>query len=364
MEVKVLYCNKFNNDLTNLHNHMKKFNKVSIAVLTIASTFGLVGLVNVFAATSAPVGTAGTYGILSSTFTNTVAGTTVNGDVGYTTGPAVAPTINGATHLADSAYNQAGTDQATSLTNLNSQVCTFTFANGPIDLATDTTHGPIGVYTPGVYCTSGAASIGTSGITLSGAGTYIFRINGALTTVANSGVTLSGASACDVFWTPTSATTLGANSTFAGTNIDASGITVGSNVTWTGRLLAFGGTVTTNADTINVPTCSVTIPPVVTPTPAPVTPIQTPITTPSTPVTTTLASTTTSVVATAVTPTPAVVTTVVTTTTPTPIPTFPNTGFPPKETSQEKSIAWNIIISSGIFIAVFSFYLARKKQLI
>lgn len=107
------------------------------------------------------------------------------------------------------------------------------------------------MYLPGVYCTTGAASIGTAGITLNGAGTYIFRITGALTTVANSVVTLAGASACDVFWTPTSATTLGANSTFVGTDIDASGITVGSTVTWTGRALAFGGTVTTDTDTIS-----------------------------------------------------------------------------------------------------------------
>jgi len=142
------------------------------------------------------------------------------------------------------------------LTSLSGQACTFTFAPGAIDLATDTTHGPIGIYAPGVYCTSGATSIGTAGITLSGSGTYIFRVSGALTTVANSVVTLTGASACDVFWTPTSATTLGANSTFRGTNIDASGITIGSTVAWIGRALAFGGTVTTDTDTLTTPTCT------------------------------------------------------------------------------------------------------------
>jgi hypothetical protein len=111
-----------------------------------------------------------------------------------------------------------------------------------------------------VYCTTAAsaASIGAAGITLSGAGTYIFRIDGALTTVANSVVTLAGgASTCDVFWTPTGATTLGANSTFAGTDIDDAGITIGSTVTWTGRALAFGGTVSTDVDTMTAPTCTV-----------------------------------------------------------------------------------------------------------
>lgn len=210
------------------------------------------------AATSPGLGAASTFVILSDTYSNTVSGTTLNGDLGYTTPPAVAPTVNGATHQADSVYNQAGIDQNNALIALNNQPCSFTFAPGPIDLASDTTHGPVGTYTPGVYCISGAASIGGGGtITLDGAGTYIFRMDGALTTSAGSVVALSGgASVCDVWWTPTQASTIGANSTFAGTNIDAAGITIGSTVTWTGQALAFGGTVTTDTDTISAPTCS------------------------------------------------------------------------------------------------------------
>jgi hypothetical protein len=211
----------------------------------------------VYAATSPGLGLANTFGVLSSTYTNTAGGTTINGDLGYTTGPATAPTVNGTTHGADSTYSQAGIDQGTALANLNSQPCTFTFAAGAIDLASDATHGTVGVYTPGVYCILGAASIGGGGtITLNGSGTYIFRSTGALNTSANSIVTLSGASACDVWWTPGGATTLGANSTFFGTDIDASGITIGNAVNWTGRALAFGGTISTAGDTISVPTCS------------------------------------------------------------------------------------------------------------
>jgi hypothetical protein len=148
------------------------------------------------------------------------------------------------------------------LANLNSQVCTYTWAPGAINLATDNLHnggGTPGQYVPGVYCTgaASAASIGTQGITLVGSGTYIFIINGALTTVDNSVVTLSGgASACDLFWAPTAATTLGANTTFAGTDLDASGITIGSTTTWTGRALAYGGTVSTTTDTISSTSCT------------------------------------------------------------------------------------------------------------
>ncbi len=210
-----------------------------------------------YAATSPGLGLADTFGILSDTYTNTTGGTTINGDLGYTTGPATAPTVNGTTHVADGTYSQAGIDQNTALSSLNSQPCTFTFAAGAIDLASDVTHGPAGVYTPGVYCISGAASIGGGGtITLTGSGTYIFRMTGALNTSANSTVALASASACDVWWTPGSATTLGANSTFYGTDIDAAGITIGNSVIWNGRALAYGGTVSTASDTVSVPTCS------------------------------------------------------------------------------------------------------------
>ncbi|QQS19763.1 DUF3494 domain-containing protein [Candidatus Saccharibacteria bacterium] len=210
------------------------------------------------AATSPSLGITDGFTVLSGTYTNTTSGTTISGDLGYTTPPATPPTVNGTTHVADSTYNQEGIDQGTALSALNSQPCTFTFAPGAIDLASDVTHGAAGVYVPGVYCISGAASIGGGGtITLSGAGTYIFRMTGAFNTSANSVVAqASGASACNVWWTPGAATTLGANSTFSGNVIDASGITIGNLVIWTGRALAFGGTVSTDADTISSTACT------------------------------------------------------------------------------------------------------------
>ncbi|MDO8260678.1 MAG: ice-binding family protein [Candidatus Magasanikbacteria bacterium] len=216
------------------------------------------------AATTPSLGMAASYGVLAGTYTNSSVATTITGDVGFTTGPVAVPAGVRTYYGSGAPYATAHTtDAPTALANLNSQLpCTFDFADGAIDLATDTTHGPIGVYTPGVYCThgAGAASIGTGGITLSGSGTYIFRINGALTSVDNSVVTLSGASACDVFWTPISSTTLGADTTFAGTIIDnANFITTGANTTWTGRAISLGaGTVTTgDTTTITVPTCAV-----------------------------------------------------------------------------------------------------------
>jgi predicted secreted protein with PEFG-CTERM motif len=192
--------------------------------------------------------TSGNFAILSSTYVNTTPGTSISGDLGFTTGPAVPAIIDGIVHVADSVYQQAGTAQNAETSTANSQVCTVNLGTS-VDLSL--VQG--GAYTPGVYCTTGAASIGAGGITLTGNGIYIFKIDGALTTVENSAVTLNGAQASDVSWVPTGATTLGANSNFAGIILDASGVTMSNNVSMTGRVLAFGGTVSTSDDTITVP---------------------------------------------------------------------------------------------------------------
>lgn len=213
-----------------------------------------------YAATSPSLGAAETFGVLAGTYTNTVVGTTINGDVGYTTAPAVFPIISNNTHVANALYNQAGIDQGNALIALNGQTCTFTFAAWAIDLATDTTHGSIWVYSSGVYCVNGAASIWTAGITLSGNWIFIFKINGAFNSAANSFVSIHNwASECDIWWAPESATTLWANTKFKGTIIAANStaITVGANTIREGKALAFGSTVTTDKNIISVPLCTI-----------------------------------------------------------------------------------------------------------
>ncbi len=238
---------------------MKAINKIlTLSMLAVVFVFGsTAGIIS--AATSPSIGAAVTYGILSNFYVNNVPGTTINGDIGFTTGPAIVP---GGTHTnygSGVPYANAGGDQATALAALNAQACTFTFASGSIDLSTDATHGPVGVYAPGVYCVLGNASIGGGRtVTLSGNGVYIFRMTGILTTTDNSAVTLSdGAEACNVWWTPSPGvvlTTLGSYSSFKGTIIDSTGIRVQTAVTWLGRALAFAGIVYTNIDdTITVP---------------------------------------------------------------------------------------------------------------
>ena len=92
---------------------------------------------------------------------------------------------------------------------------------------------------------------------LNGGGTFIFRTSGALTSAAGAIVTLSGGtSACDVFWTPTGATTLAANTTFIGNVIDDAGITVGAHTTRLGLALSFAETISTDTTTVTVPLCT------------------------------------------------------------------------------------------------------------
>lgn len=238
---------------------MKNFSKISI-VVTLTTAFTL-GIIATFAATTPALNMADTFGILSSTYTNTVVWTTINGNIWYTTAPAMAPTLNGTLRVVNPTYSQAGINQSSVLADLNSQWCTFSFAPWAIDLATDATHGPIWVYGSWVYCITGAASIWVWWINLNWTGTYIFRITWALTTVVGSSITVSNwASACDVFWTPTQATTFATNTTFKWNIIDNAGITMWANSTLLWRALAYGWTITTDTNTITVPTCI--IPPI------------------------------------------------------------------------------------------------------
>ena len=150
------------------------------------------------------------FGIVSSTFTNsnTAPQTIINGQVCFTTGPVTVPlTITGATTTPCPVGT--GVDQGNSLAFLNSQACTSLGVGAVALNAAIVGANPPGTFPPGCYSSGGAMDItlGTT-VTLSGAGVYIFRPGGALTTGQDSRVVVSGG-ACesDVFWAPIGATT-------------------------------------------------------------------------------------------------------------------------------------------------------------
>ena len=236
---------------------------------SIGATAGLIALFAVsasaLAASAPPLGSTSTFGVVSSTFTNsnTAPQTIVNGAVCFSTGPVTPPlTITGVTVTpCDPA---TGIDQGLALAALNGQPCVSLGAGAvALDSVIVGTFPP-GVIPPGCYSSGGAMNVTLSTtVTLTGSGVYVFRPGGALNTGDNSRVLLTaGACASDVYWAPVGATTLGANAalsptpTFAGNILDPAGITVGHFANLTGRALAFGGTVTTDANTITVPVCA------------------------------------------------------------------------------------------------------------
>jgi hypothetical protein len=221
--------------------------------------------VTALAATAPNLGSDSTYGVVSSTFTNanTSPQTIINGGVCFTTPPTTPPLIiTGAT--VTPCPPATGLDEGLALANLNGQACTFLGAAIALNSVVIGANPP-GTIPPGCYFSSGAMDITVSTtVTLNGAGVYIFRPGGALTTGADSRIVLAGgACAADVFWAPVGATSLGANTapslttpTFAGNILDAAGITLGHFANLTGRALAFGGTVTADANTVTVPACA------------------------------------------------------------------------------------------------------------
>lgn len=217
------------------------------------------------AAAAPSLGSAATYAVVSSTYTNsnTSPQTILNGDVCFTTAPVTPPlSISGTT--VTPCPPAVGLDEGLALASLNGQACTSLGAGAVALNAVVIGFNPPGTIPPGCYSSGGAMNITVSTVvTLNGAGVYVFRPGGALNTGADSHVVLaSGACASDVYWAPVGATTLGANTgpapgpTFAGNILDAAGITVGHFANLTGRALAFGGTVTTDANTISVPVCA------------------------------------------------------------------------------------------------------------
>ena len=140
-------------------------------------------------AVSPDLGSASPYGILGKTTTVTES-THVLGSLG-SGGATGTAEVTGSTSVADAAYESAFTDFRSAMNNAGSQENDYTLSAS--DLGGQT-------FTPGVYKSTSAVSIGSS-IKLEGNGVYIFQIGGALTTAANTNITLlGGAQACNIYW--------------------------------------------------------------------------------------------------------------------------------------------------------------------
>jgi hypothetical protein len=206
----------------------------SAALVTIA---GLAAIIcSPSRASAQSVGAAQSFAVLGgSTVTAAGTGSTINGDVGVSPGTSITGFPFAATIV--SPYGLHVNDGAA----INAQTATTALYTSLAGTGGATSVGPeLGGLTliPGTYSISGAANIASGlTLTLSGGGTYIFKVGSAITANVGSNVVMSGGgSPCSVFWQVTSAATLnGVN--FAGTVVAQSGITLGVGSTLNGRAL-------------------------------------------------------------------------------------------------------------------------------
>ena len=194
------------------------------------------------------LGTASNFGILggaaitgSSVVTGNV-GTTAGGVAGVTV--AVGYTIYDYSIQADKdIVDAAQTDLAAAYSDAVNRVGATELAVGDYSLSTH------GTFSPGVYSIGGNATMPTN-VTLSGAGVYIFKITGYLSTAASIILT-NGAVWTDIFWQVGNYAALVAGFTFEGNVMANSFITLGAgNAIVHGRLLSKTAYVTADGSTI------------------------------------------------------------------------------------------------------------------
>jgi LPXTG-motif cell wall-anchored protein len=222
-----------------MKSHLFKLTILMLMVVLLFSSFAF----TVSADATAPnLGSASPFGLMGVSISNSNP-TLVAGSIG-SDGQTSAPTITvGANFLNDATYHTANLDLGLAIDNVNAQACT---SNGQ---AGDDIGGQI--FQTGVHCYPGAVNV-TGTVKLDGPGVIIFKVDGAFDTAANAVFELTnGASAANVFYVVSGASTLGANTIFLGSLMSKAAITVDtSNIV--GRILSQPA-VTISTSTITVP---------------------------------------------------------------------------------------------------------------
>src|ERR1041384_3524783 len=204
-------------------------------------------------AAQAPVvlGSATTFAVLAGSTVTSTGGSTVNGDLGISPGLTLtgAPTVNGATHLADPVAALAQLDLTTAYNDAAGRTV------GAITVA-----GNLGgqTLTPGLYTSTSSLEISSGDLTLDAQGdanaVFIFQMGSTLTTTSGRQVILrGGAKAANIYWVVGSSATLGTTSIFEGNILAMASITLTTGAVVEGRALALTGAVTLDSNAVVIP---------------------------------------------------------------------------------------------------------------
>ena len=190
-------------------------------------------------------------GAVANTGVSTVTGN-VGSNVGAIAGFGAPSVLNGTIENANAVTLQAKLDLAAACVELQNIPATITDHNGIFgSIAGETIY-------PGVYSVLTAVGI-TGTLTLDAQGDpdalFIFKITGALNSVAGATVLLAnGASSDNVFWIAVGAVGFGANTTMIGTAIAYPGaVSLGAGGSMDGRLYATVGAIATNSFEATIP---------------------------------------------------------------------------------------------------------------
>jgi hypothetical protein len=199
------------------------------------------------------LGTSAIFAVLAGSTVTSTGATTVNGNLGVSTGTAVTGFppgfVNGEIRAGDSAAAQAQLDLTTAYNDAAGRT-----------LGAVTVAGNLGgrTLTPGLYKSTSSLEISSGDLTLDAQGdvnaVFIFQMASTLTTTAGRLVILSGgAKASNVFWQVGTSALLGTTSVFKGTIMADQSITLNTGATLDGRALARIGGVTLDSNIIIIP---------------------------------------------------------------------------------------------------------------
>jgi hypothetical protein len=224
--------------------------------LVIANGLGCLLLSAAAAAQPAPpatLGSAETFAVLGATSVTNTGATTVNGDLGVFPGTTLPPspplTLHPAASLqaGDAVAAQAAGDAEAAFDELTAETCDTTL---PAAYAGGT------LATAGVYCFDADNVQITGNVQLTGAGYYVFKVAGTLTTANAVQVSYaSGTGACkgsNVFWQVSGpSATIGASNMFVGSLLSEGDVVLGIGTVVDGRVVSLDGSVglTSNAVT-------------------------------------------------------------------------------------------------------------------